>query len=117
MAWAERNQARTLIAADAQRGECACAWAEEGRLLEPMTLLPFERLKFFVANGLRVVGPGIKALVGAGEDLYPTASLLAEMIASHGTVVQPESLAPIYLREAAFVKAPPARELPADLLE
>ena len=116
MAWTERHKARTLLAADAQRGECACAWAEEGRLLEPMTLMSHEKLRFFASSGLRVAGPGIRALVGAGEDLFPSASTLAEMIGSHGVVAAPETLAPIYLREAAFAKAPAPRELPIGIV-
>ena len=115
MAWTERLKARTLLAADAQRSECACAWAEEGRLLEPMTLMSHEKLRFFASSGLRVAGPGIRGLVGAGEDLYPSAATLAEMIATHGVITTPETLAPIYLREAAFAKAPAPRELPVGI--
>ncbi|HTI69801.1 MAG TPA: tRNA (adenosine(37)-N6)-threonylcarbamoyltransferase complex dimerization subunit type 1 TsaB [Candidatus Limnocylindria bacterium] len=109
MAWAERKNARTLLVADAQRGECACAWAEEGRLLEPLSLMTHERVRFFASSGLRVCGPGVQALLGVGEDTYPSAAILAELVGTEGIVTVVENLAPIYLREAAFAKAPTPR--------
>ncbi len=111
LAWQEKKNGRTLLAADAQKGECACAWAEEGDLVEPLHLMASEKLRFLAESGLRVCGPGIRELIGAGESIYPHATTVLELARQETTSVHPDSLAPIYLREASFAKAPPTRVL------
>jgi tRNA threonylcarbamoyladenosine biosynthesis protein TsaB len=97
-----------LLAIDAQRGDFASARAERGQLLEPVRLRSLEEIRAWHASGHQVTGPEIaRFLPGAGE-LFPSASSLARL-GARGTPIPAELLTPIYLREASFVKAPPAR--------
>ena len=97
-----------LLAVDAQRGDFASARAEGGRLLEPVRLRSLEELRIWQAAGRPVAGPEIaRFLPGAGE-LFPSAAFLARS-GPRATPIAAELLTPIYLREASFVKAPPAR--------
>ncbi len=102
---------RVMLAVDAQRGEYAVAAAEVGVLIEPLRLEPLLRLRGRLENGQRVYGPGILAIVG-GIDAFPQAAVVAQLAVETNVWVPAESLAPVYLREVAFVKAPPARILP-----
>jgi len=60
----------------------------------------------------RVVGPGVLPAFGAGESIYPTAGRCGLMAESRTSGVAPESLAPVYLRAANFIKAPQTRVIP-----
>ena len=101
-----------LLAADAQRGELAVARAESGRVLEPIRLATLAEVKALLAAGERVTGPDVTRLLGGGVELFPTATEIGRLAEQRGEFVPAETLTPIYLREAAFVKAPPARVLP-----
>ena len=103
---------RALLAADAQRGELAVARAEAGRVLEPIRLATVAELKSLLEAGERVTGPDVLRLLGGGVELFPTAAEIGRLAEARGEFVPAETLAPVYLREAAFVKAPPARVLP-----
>lgn len=97
------------VAADAQRGEWACAEMEGGIVTTELRLRGLEELRADIAAGRCVVTPD-EGLPGAIV-LHPTAALAAVLGA--GLAEQrPEALAPVYLREAAFVKAPPTRPIP-----
>ena len=99
---------RLILAADAQRQECAVVEAVNGELAGPVRLVSHAELRERIGRKERVVGPGIRGLVG-GEDAFPSAGMTA-LIAERAPVFVPaEGLAPVYLREASFVKAPPAR--------
>jgi len=101
------------FAVDAQREEFAVrTWS--GHVWEnPVGLLGTGKLLEAAAAGTTVLGPdlgrlfpapghsGIVGLTPAASDVLRAAAGLAP--------VAPESLGPVYLREAAFVKAPPAR--------
>lgn len=94
------------LATDAQRGEWACGWMQGGSLASPLRLRSLEELRSDMAGGRCVVTPD-EGLAGAVV-LHPTAALAAVM--GMGLEVQaPETMAPVYLREAAFVKAPTPR--------
>lgn len=97
------------LAADAQRGEWACASMEGGRLQTALKLRTLEELRAGIAAGRSVVTPD-EGLPGALV-LHPTAALAA-LVGGGLEERRPESLAPIYLREAAFVKAPAPRPIP-----
>ncbi len=99
-----------LLAVDAQRGEFAAAMAENGKVVEPVRLLPLEEIRLRLNRGVSVAGPEIARVLPAARALHPTAAILAVVSRSHAPVPA-ETLAPIYLREAGFVKAPPARVL------
>lgn len=96
------------LAADAQRGEWACGSMHDGRLMTPLRLRTLEDLRADMARGHCVVTPD-EGMEGAMV-LHPTAALAA--VLGVGLEVQaPESLAPVYLREVAFVKAPQPRPI------
>ncbi len=105
----ERLGRGCYLAADAQRGEWACAEMEGGRVTTGLRLRGLEEIRADIAAGRCVVTPD-EGLPGAIV-LHPTAAVAAVLGA--GLAEQrPEALAPVYLREAAFVKAPPTRPIP-----
>ncbi len=106
----EYLEGRTLLAVDAQRGEYAVARAESGRLTEPPLLCSLDDIKAQMGLGLRVAGPDLGITLPGAVALHPKATWLAVM-ADQCAPTPPERLAPVYLREAAFVKAPTPRSL------
>lgn len=98
----------TLLAVDAQRGEYAVAKSEGGRLLEPARLCSLDELKAQMKLGLRVAGPDLGPSLAGAIGLHPEATWLA-LQSDRRDPVAPETLAPVYLREASFVKAPTPR--------
>lgn len=102
------------IAADAQREEFAVAPASDGRLTGPTTLVSLAELRSWIASGRRVVGPDVAARLGIGTECewFPRASDLGRIASESTDCIAPELLAPVYLREAAFLKAGPVREVP-----
>ena len=109
LAAAQAEAGPVLLAVDAQRQEFAVARAEHGRLLEPIRLLPLAAVKSRLAGGEVVAGPEVRRLLGGGLELFPAAAEIARLALRRGEFVPAESLGPVYLREAAFVKAPPSR--------
>ena len=105
---AQHLQGCTLLAVDAQRGEYAVARAESGRLLEPPRLCSLDDIKSQMGSGLRVAGPDLGPALPDAIALHPEATWLA-LEADRRTPTPPEELAPVYLREASFVKAPAPR--------
>ncbi len=127
-----------VLCVNAQRQEFAVrAW--DGRdWAGPLHLEPAERLLQRRAAGEALFGPDLRAWIrsvpcppivrdGSPSDLptptdrdrwaeaaeaYPTAGDVALLGATSAQPVAPETLAPVYLREAAFVKAPPHRKSP-----
>jgi tRNA threonylcarbamoyladenosine biosynthesis protein TsaB len=59
-----------------------------------------------------LVGPSLKSLGLSGSDLLPQATMIGMIARRAGDTCIASDLVPIYLRETAFVKAPPARTLP-----
>ncbi len=104
------------LAADAQRGEMAIARVtfdgENYNWHEPIRLVKISELKSRLADGESIAGPDVIELLGGGVSLYPYAKSIAILGAKQSTLAAPENLAPIYLREASFVKAPPTRSIP-----
>lgn len=107
---AQQLQGCTLLAVDAQRGEYAVARAESGRLLEPPRLCSLDDIKSRMGSGLRVAGPDLGTALPDAIALHPEATWLA-LEADRRTPTPPEELAPVYLREASFVKAPAPRSV------
>lgn len=105
----ELDAGPALLAADAQRCEWAVALAGGGRLSEPIRLLARADLEARIASGQRVFTPDSN-LAGSTR-LFPTAAATG-LLSMHLPDADPTSLAPVYLREASFVKAPPPRILP-----
>lgn len=99
-----------ILVADAQRQEWACAHAAEGRLASAITLHPRSTVETWIREGHTVVSPdpGLSGTL----PMFPSARVAAQLAADLPPV-PPESLAALYLREAAFIKAPPQRNLDA----
>ncbi|MEI6342291.1 MAG: tRNA (adenosine(37)-N6)-threonylcarbamoyltransferase complex dimerization subunit type 1 TsaB [Verrucomicrobiota bacterium] len=97
------------LAADAQRDEWACASMHEGRMTTALRLRTRREIEADIENGRRVVTPD-EGLPGAVV-LHPTAALAA-VLGPGLAPCRPEDLAPVYLREATFVKAAPRRPVP-----
>lgn len=108
---------RVSIVIDAQRNELylaayeveASAWRETERL----RLAGVDEVRARVEKGETVVGPEVAKWFPGGRTLFPDAALLGRLSARRNDFVPSEKLEPIYLRETAFVKAPPARVIPA----
>jgi tRNA threonylcarbamoyladenosine biosynthesis protein TsaB len=109
-AWELRKQGNVTIAIDAQRQELYCV---NYQLLStgPVAL---DSLKIISAEKLQhvtdiIAGPDIQTLAPGATPLFPQARTLARLAQSYSPTPA-EKLTPIYLREASFVKAPPARK-------
>lgn len=100
-----------LLAVDAQRGEFATAVAEDGQVRGPTELQSLDVLRQRQAAGWTIVGPEIAGSLPGAVTLFPRAATLA-VAAAEWVAVPAERLAPIYLRDASFVKAPPPRVIP-----
>lgn len=94
------------LAADAQRGEWAVAVLRGGKVSGEPGLKPVSEVEAMVQRGERVVTADVN-LPGAVR-LYPDAGRCGT-IAEGREPVDPTLLAPVYLREAVFVKAKPVR--------
>jgi tRNA threonylcarbamoyladenosine biosynthesis protein TsaB len=107
---------RVNFAIDAQRNEFYLAgWvisAGSIKEVQPLALATLEEArKQSVAGGI-MAGPEVQRWFAAGRELFPDAAMLAQLAAERTDFVSAEKLEPIYLREPAFVKAPPPRVLP-----
>ncbi|HTL16703.1 MAG TPA: tRNA (adenosine(37)-N6)-threonylcarbamoyltransferase complex dimerization subunit type 1 TsaB [Patescibacteria group bacterium] len=101
---------------DAQRGEFYLAnydvttdgWRETRalRLASSGTVAECE------AKGKLLVGPEVTKWFSKGRTLFPTAATLGKLAWRAPAWLAGEELAPIYLRQTSFVKAPPPRILP-----
>ncbi len=92
---------------DAQRGEYYLAtWeisAKGCTIIAPLTIMPSNEIITRQSAGECCVGPEMPT------PLFPSASAVARLAGGRNDFVAGEMLEPIYLRETAFVKAPPAR--------
>lgn len=112
----EGLRGRVNIVIDAQRNELylatyevdAAAW----RAVESLRLASAEEVRGRAERGEVIIGPGAPACCAAGRALFPDASTIGRLAAARVDFVPGEKLEPIYLREVAFVKAPPPRVIP-----
>lgn len=93
-----------LLAVDSQRDEFAVVEASGGRLSGSLRLMPRSALECALAGGVRVAGPDLPPSFTGARALHPTAAALARMARGYPALAA-EQLAPIYLRETAFIKA------------
>lgn len=105
------------LAIDAQRDEFYLATykitARERLLTEPLKLVTREELRLHAEEPGRVLaGPGAPKGVPNLRVLFPQAAALGYLAAASKDNISGEKLEPVYLREVAFVKAPPPRVLP-----
>ena len=113
-----------VLGVNAQRQEFAVReWDGQG-WAGPLHLESAELLLQRIIAGQAVFGPDlgtwIRGLASTSSELaaradaleaYPQASDVA-LLGANNNPVPPETLAPVYLREASFVKAPPHRHIP-----
>lgn len=101
------------LAVDAQRNEMAVArvdWASDGiHRVGDIQLASWEEVRQRAAAGEVILGPGLPGLLGVGRELRPSATDLLASLPDNPPIIPGEALAPIYLRVAQFVKAPPTR--------
>ncbi len=102
---------RALLAVDAQRGELATAWAEQGALVEPIRLRSAGEVRDILARGSVVIGPDLQRQFPASQTGFPSGRN-ALRLGAGARPTEAVSLAPVYLREASFVKAPAGRNIP-----
>ena len=107
-----RGQVNVVI--DAQRGEFYLAGYElaEAGVHETTPLRIVAREEIVVQTDATVIGPEVTKWFSAGREVFPRAARLAQMAGTRSDFIVGEKVEPIYLRETAFVKAPPPRELP-----
>jgi tRNA threonylcarbamoyladenosine biosynthesis protein TsaB len=115
-ACAEGLAGKVAVTIDAQRGEFYLAnyelsppsWREVQvlRLATPAAVLDCQR------QGQVVIGPDVGIVFPGARTVWPRAAALARLALLGNDFVEPEELQPIYLRQTAFVKAAPPRQLP-----
>jgi tRNA threonylcarbamoyladenosine biosynthesis protein TsaB len=109
-AWEKWKQGKITIAIDAQRREVYCVTYQ----LLPTGPVAIGSLQIIPAESLQhvtdiIAGPDLQTLLPGSTPLFPQARTLARLAKSQSPTPA-EKLTPIYLREASFVKAPPARK-------
>jgi tRNA threonylcarbamoyladenosine biosynthesis protein TsaB len=104
------------VVVDAQRGEFYLAGfalaAGLARATAPLRLATRAKVEACADAGELLAGPEVTRWFPAGRLAVPRAAVLARLAWGREDVVSGEHLEPIYLRETAFVKAPPPRLVP-----
>lgn len=101
------------IIIDAQRSELysavyGCSTGSP-QIVRPLEIIPKAALN--PEAGLNIIGPEAPRFCPAAQEWFPSAQTLATLAATRTEYIPGESLEPIYLRPAAFVKAPPPRQI------
>jgi len=106
-----RGTARVVI--DAQRNEFYSALyeiSEEAcREISSLKITTMTEARAFEAAGEIVVGPEVTRWFPSGKIIFSTATTIGKLAALRSDFVSGDKLEPIYLRDTAFVKAPPLR--------
>jgi tRNA A37 threonylcarbamoyladenosine modification protein TsaB len=114
-AQADGLRGQVNVVTDAQRGEFYLgSWdvsATERRELKPLAIVTRDTIQSLADSGETILGPDVAHWLPASRIVFPRASLLARLAQSRPAAMDGSSLEPIYLRETAFVKAPPPREV------
>ena len=104
------------VVVDAQRGEFYLSGYEiAGEAVQetsPLRIVSSDAVLDLENSGELLVGPEITKWFPQGRLMMPRAATLAKLAAAQNTSARGEKLEPIYLRETAFVKAPPPRTFP-----
>jgi len=112
-AWAEGIAGRLSVVIDAQRGEFYLASYEtmNGSLEEilPLRIVSLTEVEARIQAGDVLLGPDAAQLAATGQKIFPGALMLAGLARHRLDFIPGNELAPIYLREANFIKAPPPR--------
>ena len=105
---------RVAVVIDAQRGEFYLSVydvdVESNNEVEPLCLVSADKVEGCQKAGYLLIGPEVTKWFPTGRVVFPRAATLGQLAASRTGFVAGEKLEPIYLRETAFVKAPPPRK-------
>ena len=114
-AHADGLRSRVNVVIDAQRGEFYLGvWElsdETHREASPLRIVSWEALDSLAQAGEPIIGPEVTRWFATGRTVFPRAAMLAKLARWSKAPDDGASLEPIYLRETAFVKAPPPREV------
>ena len=106
---------KVSLVIDAQRNEFYLARyqieAATLRETEPLRIATRTEVQARSDAGDILIGPEVTNWFPCGHQVFPQATALAVLAAERNEFVAGEKLEPIYLRETAFLKAPPARVL------
>jgi len=115
-ATAEGILSKFTVVIDAQREEFYVADYEIDavgmREVAPLRLATLAAMRGREGAGEQLVGPEVTRWFPGGQVIFPRAARLGEFALMRMDFVTGEQLEPIYLRETAFVKAPPTRVFP-----
>lgn len=104
---------RVDFVVDAQRGEFYhAAWQlSDVRRVEtqPLRITSRDSINRLLTEGGTVLGPDLHRHFPSAKELYPGALALGRLALARADFVPGNALAPVYLRDTAFVKAPPPR--------
>jgi tRNA threonylcarbamoyl adenosine modification protein YeaZ len=99
----------------AQRGEYYMAGYDLNSrgwsAVEPLRLMTLAEVQRRATVGEQFIGPDVAAQLQTGHRVFPRAATLGRLALGRSDFVAGENLQPIYLREVAFVKAPPPRRI------
>jgi tRNA A37 threonylcarbamoyladenosine modification protein TsaB len=108
---------RVNIVIDAQRGEFYLAAYDVTDAAvstkEPLRLAKKDEVQSRIAAGELVIGPEVDRWFTGARAVLPSAGALAMLANGRTDFVAGDQLEPLYLREAAFVKAPAPRTIPS----
>lgn len=108
---------RVSVVIDAQRNEFYIANYEIGdkslKTMSDLRIVTLTEVESVEKSNILVVGPEVVRWFSAGRTIFPRAATLGQLAAERADYVSGEQLEPIYLRETAFVKMPPVRNLPS----
>jgi tRNA threonylcarbamoyladenosine biosynthesis protein TsaB len=79
---------------------------------EALKILTKEDVRQRVDAGAVLIGPEVSRWFPSGKTVFPRAATLGRLALTRTNFIPGEKLAPIYLRETTFVKAPPPRIIP-----
>jgi tRNA threonylcarbamoyl adenosine modification protein YeaZ len=98
---------------DAQRGEFYCSTWDLGDAVNvevsPLSIASKAVLEEHLSRGAPVFGPDLGPTWAGVCPLYPSARMLGRLAVDRKGFIAGNELQPVYLREPAFVKAPPPR--------
>jgi len=116
-AQAEGVTGRVAVVIDAQRGEfylagydlSAAGWRET----QALCLATRAQVQAAGSSGALLVGPDVAEGFPGARVMFPRAATLGRLALGRSDFMAGEAVEPLYLRETAFVKAPPPRFPPA----
>lgn len=108
---------RVNILLDAQRGEFYFTAydidTDERRVIVPLQLATADETQAKTDDGEILIEPHVLSRFPRGRVMHPDAAILGKLAAAQTDFIDGSKLEPIYLRETAFVKAPPPRVIPS----